>query len=70
MKGLYSGMTSSHRAFSKYGIGPRRLMTRDIHAKGATPIIGEINARRVARGRAPRSTSSSAYFSTSAPPFE
>lgn len=30
---------SSHRAFSKYGTRPRRLMTRAIHANGGTPII-------------------------------
>ena len=45
-------------------------MKRASHAKGATPIIGEISARRVDGKGSPRSTSSSAYFSTSAPPFE
>jgi hypothetical protein len=32
-EGLCSGMTSSHRAFSKYGIGPSRLMTRAIRKR-------------------------------------
>jgi hypothetical protein len=40
-------MTSSHRAFSKYGSDRGGLMTRAIHANGATPIIGEISTRRV-----------------------
>ena len=45
-------------------------MTRASQANGATPIIGEISTRRVDGKSSPRSTSSSAYFSTSAPPFE
>ena len=70
LNGLYSGITSSQRAFSKYGIGPSRLITRASHAAGGTPIIGEISTRRVGGWPSPRSMTSSAYFTASAPPFE
>ena len=70
LNGLYSGITSSQRAFSKYGIGPRRLITRASHANGATPIIGEISTRRVGGAARRARRSSSAYFKASAPPFE
>jgi hypothetical protein len=63
-------MTSSHLAFSKYGMNPRRLIHHANRAAGVTPIIGEISTRLVGRGSCGRSSASRAYFTASAPPFE
>ena len=70
LNGLYSGTTSSHLAFSKYGMKPRRLIHHASRAAGVIPIIGEIRTRLVARGSCGRSSASRAYFTASAPPFE
>ena len=70
LNGLYSGITSSHLAFSKYGMNPRRLIHHANRAAGVTPIIGDISTRLVGRGSCGRSSASRAYFTASAPPFE
>ena len=46
------------------------LMTRASHANLETPIIGDSSTMRAACGSPDPSITSSAYFSTSAPPFE
>ena len=51
MNGLYSGTTSSQRAFSKYGMNPSALMTLAMRAIRVTPIMGETSTSAVWTGQ-------------------